>query len=95
VEETLTRRALGLLIPRPNEDFDDAIADDVLATGREIAGALQGRRRAPAQHARRKAVVISRRIRSGTATKSWARGRRGKHQSHPLGAQLALERLLS
>src|SRR6267142_1426655 len=42
-EETLTQRALGWLIPRPNEDFDDAIADDALATGREIAGALQGR----------------------------------------------------
>ncbi len=42
-EETLTQRVLGLLIPRPNEDFDDAIADDALATGREIAGALQGR----------------------------------------------------
>src|SRR6267154_1300524 len=36
-------RVLALLIPRPNEDFDDAIADDALATGREIAGALQGR----------------------------------------------------
>jgi dedicated sortase system histidine kinase len=42
-EQTLTQRVLGLLIPRPNEDFDDAIADDALATGREIAGALQGR----------------------------------------------------
>jgi len=42
-EETLTQRVLGWLIPRPNEDFDDAIADDALATGREIAGALQGR----------------------------------------------------
>src|SRR5258708_4765134 len=42
-EETVTQRVLGLLIPRPNEDFDDAIADDALATGREIAGALQGR----------------------------------------------------
>src|SRR5258706_356459 len=42
-EEPLTQRVLGLLIPRPNEDFDDAIADDALATGREIAGALQGR----------------------------------------------------
>ena len=42
-EETFTRRVLGWLIPRPNEDFDDAIADDALATGREIAGALQGR----------------------------------------------------
>jgi dedicated sortase system histidine kinase len=59
-EETLTRRALGLLIPRPSEDFDDAIADDALATGREIAGALQGR---PGFRLRNtpdgKAVVIS------------------------------------
>lgn len=36
-------RLLGWLIPRPSEDFDEAIADDVLANGREIAGALQGR----------------------------------------------------
>src|SRR5882672_6666996 len=43
LRESLTQRVLGLLIPRPNEDFDDAIADDALATGREIAGALQGR----------------------------------------------------
>jgi two-component system sensor histidine kinase ChvG len=41
--ETLTQRLLGLLIPRPSEDFDDAIADDVLATGREISEALAGR----------------------------------------------------
>src|SRR5262249_44830459 len=41
--ETLTQRALGLLIPHPDEDFDDAIADDVLATGREISEALAGR----------------------------------------------------
>jgi dedicated sortase system histidine kinase len=58
--ETLTQRALGWLIPRPNEDFDDAIADDVLATGREIAGALAGR---PGVRLRNtpdgKAVVIS------------------------------------
>ncbi|HET7764580.1 MAG TPA: ATP-binding protein [Burkholderiales bacterium] len=59
-EETFTRRALGLLIPRPNEDFDDAIADDVLATGREISEALAGR---PGVRLRNtpdgKAVVIS------------------------------------
>ncbi|TMG73660.1 MAG: HAMP domain-containing protein [Betaproteobacteria bacterium] len=41
-QETLAQRLLGLLIPRPSEDFDDAIADDALATGREISGALQG-----------------------------------------------------
>jgi len=60
VEETFTQRALGFLIPRPNEDFDDAIADDVLATGREISGALAGR---PGVRLRNtpdgKAVVIS------------------------------------
>ena len=60
VEETFTQRALGLLIHRPNEDFDDAIADDVLATGREISGALAGR---PGVRLRNtpdgKAVVIS------------------------------------
>jgi dedicated sortase system histidine kinase len=59
-EETFTQRALGLLIPRPNEDFDDAIADDVLATGREISGALAGR---PGVRLRNtpdgKAVVVS------------------------------------
>ena len=42
-EETFLQRALGYLIPRPREDFEDAIADDALANGREIAGALQGR----------------------------------------------------
>jgi len=58
--ETLTQRLLGLLIPRPSEDFDDAIADDVLATGREISEALAGR---PGVRLRNtpdgKAVVIS------------------------------------
>ena len=60
VKETPIGRALGWLIPRPNEDFDDAIADDALATGREIAGALAGR---PGVRLRNtpdgKAVVIS------------------------------------
>ncbi len=42
-EETLTQHMLGWLIPRPSEDFDDAIDDDALAAGREISGALQGR----------------------------------------------------
>jgi len=54
------QRILGWLIPRPSEDFDEAIADDVLATGREISGALQGR---PGLRLRStsdgKAVVIS------------------------------------
>ncbi|TMH38601.1 MAG: HAMP domain-containing protein, partial [Betaproteobacteria bacterium] len=59
-EETLAQRVLGLLIPRPSEDFDDAIDDDALAAGREISGALQGR---PGFRLRNtpdgKAVVIS------------------------------------
>jgi dedicated sortase system histidine kinase len=58
--ETFTQHALGLLIPHPNEDFDDAIEDDVLATGREISGALAGR---PGVRLRNtpdgKAVVVS------------------------------------
>ncbi|HEY6241443.1 MAG TPA: ATP-binding protein [Burkholderiales bacterium] len=59
-EESFMQRALGWLIPRPSEDFDDAIADDALAAGREISGALQGR---PGFRLRNtpdgKAVVIS------------------------------------
>ena len=59
-EQTPMQRALGWIIPRPSEDFDDAIADDVLATGREISGALAGR---PGVRLRNtpdgKAVVIS------------------------------------
>lgn len=55
-----SHRVLGWLIPRPSEDFDEAIADDALATGREITGALQGR---PGFRLRNtsdgKAVVIS------------------------------------
>ena len=42
-QEGSRERLLGWLIPRPSEDFDEAIADDVLATGREISGALAGR----------------------------------------------------
>jgi two-component system sensor histidine kinase ChvG len=59
-KESFVQRVLGVLIPRPNEDFEDAIADDALANGREIAGALQGR---PGFRLRNtldgKAVVIS------------------------------------
>jgi len=42
-QPTLWQDVLGWLIQRPTEDFDDAIAEDVLATGREISGALHGR----------------------------------------------------
>ena len=54
------RSALGRLIQRPTEDFDEAIAADVLATGREIAGALQGRPGARVRNTRDgRAVVVS------------------------------------
>jgi dedicated sortase system histidine kinase len=36
------QRLLGWFVEQPSEDFDDAIADDALAAGREIAAALQG-----------------------------------------------------
>ena len=59
-DQSLSRRALGWLIARPSEDFDDAIAGDALAIGKEISGALQGR---PGSRPRKtpdgRAVVIS------------------------------------
>ena len=39
---SLAQRALGWLLAPPTEEFDDAIAADALAAGREIAAALQG-----------------------------------------------------
>jgi two-component system sensor histidine kinase ChvG len=51
---------IGWLIPRPTEDFAEARPEDVLATGPEVAAALQG---TPATHTRRtrdgRAVVLS------------------------------------
>ncbi len=41
-EQALSRRFMEWLIPPPREDFDEAAPDDVLATGKEIANALQG-----------------------------------------------------
>ena len=50
----------GWLIQRPSEDFSEALPDDVLATGRDIAAALQG---TPGSRTRRTvdglAVVVS------------------------------------
>jgi len=50
----------GWLIQRPREDFAEAVPDDVLAAGRDIAGALQG---TPGSRTRRtadgRAVVVS------------------------------------
>jgi dedicated sortase system histidine kinase len=54
------RRVAGWLIERPSEDFAEAVPDNVLATGRDIASALQG---APGTRTRRtpdgRAVVMS------------------------------------
>jgi len=64
-EENGTLRAAwqhfaGWLIQRPREDFAEAVPDDVLAAGRDIAGALQG---TPGSRTRRtadgRAVVVS------------------------------------
>ena len=54
------QRLAGWIILRPTEDFDDAIATDALATGRDIVSAFQG---APGTRVRRttdgRAVVVS------------------------------------
>ena len=39
---SLAERTLGWLLAPPTEEFDDAIAEDAIAAGREVAGALQG-----------------------------------------------------
>ena len=39
---SLTEELLGWLLGPPTEEFDDAIAQDALAAGREVASALQG-----------------------------------------------------
>ncbi len=38
----LAQRALGWLVGAPGEEFDEAIADEAVAPGREVAAALQG-----------------------------------------------------
>jgi two-component system sensor histidine kinase ChvG len=39
---SLVQRALAWLLAPPTEEFDDAIAEDALAAGREVVAALQG-----------------------------------------------------
>ncbi|MHB8668684.1 MAG: ATP-binding protein [Burkholderiales bacterium] len=57
---SLWQKLLGWLIRRPTEDFDEAVAADVLATGRDLSGALQG---TPGARVRKtpdgRAVVVS------------------------------------
>jgi dedicated sortase system histidine kinase len=54
------QRFVGWMVGRPSEDFAEAVPDDVLATGRDIAAALQG---TPGSRTRRtvdgRAVVLS------------------------------------
>jgi dedicated sortase system histidine kinase len=57
---SLAERALGWLLAAPTEDFDDAIAEDAIAAGREVSGALQGAAGARTRNTRDgRAVVVS------------------------------------
>jgi dedicated sortase system histidine kinase len=59
-ETGLVQRALGWLLAPPTEDFDDAIAEDAVAAGREVAAALQGAASTRTRNTRDdRAVVIS------------------------------------
>jgi dedicated sortase system histidine kinase len=54
------QRALGWLLAPPTEEFDDAIAQDALAAGREIGAALQGAASTRTRNTRDgRAVVVS------------------------------------
>ncbi len=56
----LTQRALGWLLAPPTEEFDDAIAEDAVAAGREVTAALQGAASTRARKTRdQRAVVVS------------------------------------
>ncbi len=57
---SIAQRALGWLLAPPTEEFDDAIADDALAAGREIGAALQGAASTRRRNTRDgRAVVVS------------------------------------
>jgi len=56
----LAQRALGWLLAPPTEEFDDAIAEDAIAAGREVAAALQGAASTRTRNTRDgRAVVLS------------------------------------
>ncbi len=55
-----TQRLLGWLLSPPTEEFDDAIAGDAVAAGREVAAALQGAASTRKRNSRDdRAVVVS------------------------------------
>ena len=57
---SVAQRALGWLLAPPTEEFDDAIAEDALAAGREIGAALQGAASTRMRNTRDgRAVVVS------------------------------------
>lgn len=57
---SLAERTLGWLLASPTEDFDDAIAEDAIAAGREVAAALQGAAGTRTRNTRDgRAVVVS------------------------------------
>ena len=57
---SLAERTLGWLLAPPTEEFDDAIAEDAIAAGREVAGALQGAAGTRTRNTRDgRAVVVS------------------------------------
>jgi dedicated sortase system histidine kinase len=59
-EPSFVQRALGWLLAPPTEDFDDAIAEDALAAGREVTAALQGAASVRTRNTRDgRAIVIS------------------------------------
>lgn len=59
-ETGLLQRSLGWLLSPPTEDFDDAIADNALAAGREITAALAGAAGTRVRNTRDgRAVVVS------------------------------------
>jgi two-component system, OmpR family, sensor histidine kinase ChvG len=59
-EASLAQRALGWLLAPPTEDFDDAIAEDAVAAGREVTAALQGAASTRTRNTRDgRAIVIS------------------------------------
>ena len=57
---SFAERSLGWLLAPPTEDFDDAIAEDAIAAGREVSAALQGAAGARTRNTRDgRAVVVS------------------------------------
>jgi len=57
---SLAQRALGWLLAPPTEEFDDALAEDALAAGREVGAALQGAASTRRRNTRDgRAVVVS------------------------------------